>query len=241
MSGLLRDVVFSGDAPAELAMTEAQALAAMLGAAPRMAATLLDLAFTLVHAADGARFVTSDHPVVKYNTYCEGITEFGVTGSKCRGLELFFPLSPTVLLYGFDLGVYKLKRSRRGPTTASSDDARQLNRLQQIAAHDNIYFDRAELAAVLESSAVDVRLIRAQDRPRITRAVDVDDDKSELLHQFWPMPQASLRLSFVALKAHAQRTHLFARARSVRTPYQQDRLPPVPSADVRTFEVRSHH
>lgn len=241
MSALLRDVVFQGEAPPTFTTTEDQALSVMLGTAPIMAETLADLSLTLVHAADGATFVTNDHPVVKYNTYCEGITEFGVTGSKCRGLELFFPISPTVLLYGYDPGVYKLQRSRRGLAMASSADARQLNRLQQIAAHHNIYFHREELVSELEATAIEVGPIRAQDRPRITRAVDVESARSELIHQFWPMPQAELRLSFVAVRAHARRKPLFERARGVRMPYQRERLPPDPGATHRRFEVRSHH
>ena len=107
MSQLLTHVAFDGKAP-ERAMTPKQVTRVMLSLAPTLATTIADLSFTLLSSPPGASFVTSDNPVFKYNTYCEGILHFGVTGTKCKGLQLFFPVSPRKVLLLFDAAVYKL-------------------------------------------------------------------------------------------------------------------------------------
>jgi hypothetical protein len=70
-------------------------------------------------------------------------------------------------------------------------------------------------------------------------AVDVADEHSELLHQYWPMPQLGLRLSFLGIQRNARRIPLFGRARLVRGPYKTaPRQGESDGAEHRRFEVR---
>jgi hypothetical protein len=241
-SKLMADVAFDGAPPADFALSAGEAMRLMLSVGPVMGATIRDLAVTLIRAERGAAFVTSDDPVFRYNSYCEGITDFGVLGTKCRGLQLFMPIGPSVLLYMFDPGVYKLLRKGAQPAVATKADVEELNRLQLVGAHENVYFHDRALASWLHAAAAAVPQFREQRRPRITRAVDSKDEHSELLHQYWPMPALDLHLSFVSVRAKARQVPLFARARQKRTPYKREaKERDVSSGEYRRFEVRSRH
>ena len=241
-SQLLADVAFDDAPPSDFALSARAAMRLALGASPMIAATIQDMAATLILASEGTAFVISDHPVFKYNMFCEGITDFGVIGTKCRGLQVFVPISPQVLLYLFDAGVYKLVRPDSDPAIANWDDVKSLNSLQLVGAHENVYFHDPQLGSWLAKTAQSVQSMRDQRNPRVTRAVDAQDDRSELLHEYWPMPQLDLRLSFVSMRSNARQIPLFERARQRRTPYQRNN--PQPDAvhgNVRRFEVRSRH
>jgi Protein of unknown function (DUF4238) len=238
---LMADVAFDGSPPPGYEMSPVDAMRLTLSNGPVMAATIRDLAATLILACPGVSFATSDNPVFRYNTYCEGITDTGVTGTQCRGLQLFFPVSPQLLLYLFDAGVYKLQRSGPRLATATEKDMEGLNRLQLVGARENVYFATPDLGSWLLASASGLQSTREVSTSRITRAVDVDDERSELLHQYAPMPQLTLQLSFVSIRRNALGIPLSDRARKVRGPYRtEDRQGDSPDT-VRHFMVKSHH
>ena len=241
-SRLMADVAFDGSPPPGYDLSPADAMKLTLSMGPMMGATIRDLSATLILSPPGTSFATSDNPAFLYNTYCEGITDSGVTGTQCRGLQIFLPVSPQLLLYLFDAVVYKLSRSTQRFVTATPSDMDRLNRLQLVAAYENVYFNTAALGSQLLESTRAAHSIRELVKPRITRAVDLENDRSELLHQFTPMPQLHLTFSFVAIRASALRLPLFDRARQVRDPYEAQR----PQADTagsatRTFAVKSRH
>jgi hypothetical protein len=238
---LLAKVVFDGAPPKGHEMTADEAMIVTLTAAPKMAATIGDLSMTLVRAERGASFVTSDNPVCRYNSYCEGLKEFGVTGTTCRGLQLFLPVSSSLLLYLFDGATYKLLRPRGRLATATPDDVNALNRLQLVNARDNVYFDTAELGPWLVEAAPRIKSAREDNRPRVTEAVEDGNERSRLLHQFWPMPQLALGLSFATIRANAQRVPLFDRAHQLRAPYSVPPRRDETQGATRRFEVRSRY
>ena len=240
MSRLLTDVAFEGAAPDSYVLTPSEAMRAMLNAAPTVAVTLRDLSVTLVVAPRGEQFATSDNPVFMYNKYCEGITDFGVTGSVARGLQVFLPVSPSVLLYLFDGAIYKLHRKSDRLAQATGNDVEQLNRLQMVGAVENLYFEDERVGAVLRNALTDARAIRESNKPRVVRAVEDGNESSQLLHQFWPMPQMALDLSFFSLRPKAIAVPLFDRIRGVRSPYKNETPPSVPTRS-RRFAVRSRH
>lgn len=206
-----------------------------------MATTIADLSITLVRAESGLAFVTSDNPVFKYNTYCEGLTDIGVIGTKCRGLQLFFPVSPTLLLYLFDGAAYKLVRPRGRATTASADDVRALNRLQIVNAQDNVYLHSDLIAPWLAAVAPEAEAIRAAMRPRVTEAVEEGNENSRLLHQFWPMPQLALDMSFTEVRRSAQAVPLPDRAPQQRGTDSSPSRHSEPTGVGRRFNVRSSY
>ena len=220
MSQALGDAAFDGKAPSEFTVGPDEAIAMLLAAAPEMARTLGDLTISLVRAAPATAFLTSDNPAFKYNSYCEGTKDFGVTGTTCRGFQLFLPLSPSLLLHAYDGGVYKVGSRRSSVVVARQEDVQSLNRLQFMSADDNVYYRDWSATDECRKMAKTVQRLREQSRPRVNKAVDDQDASSQLLHQYWPMPQLALRLSFLRLQRNARRVPLAARARLARGRYQ---------------------
>lgn len=224
MSAVLGKAVFDDSPPPDWTLSSTEALLMMLGAAEGIRDTLTDLAMILVHSPASGGFVTSDNPVFRYNMYCEGIRHFGVTGTKQRGFQVFFPLSPTALLFLFDAGVYKVGAPKRpGAVAATVQDMHGLNRLQCVSAGENVYFSDWKLHSALLKSLASVRRVRASNRPRANVASNDDEERDELVHQFWPMPQLNLELSFVRIRRNARRMPLQERSRLVRSPHEAAR------------------
>jgi Protein of unknown function (DUF4238) len=238
---LMADVAFGGSPPPGFDLSPQDAIKLTLNSAPAMAATISDLAVTLVLACSGSSFATSDNPAFLYNSYCEGITYAGVTGTECRGLQLFLPVSPQLLLFLFDAGVYKLRRSTPRFVNATERDMESLNRLQLVAAHENAYSATPDLGSWLLASASGIQALRKANRSRIVEAVAVDDDRSALLHGYTPMPQLQLQLSFVSIRGSAVEIPLCRRIHQVRGPYKaRDRIADAPGP-VRRFVAKSRH
>lgn len=86
-------------------------------------------------------FITSDHPVVKYNQFMEIKKRTqATTGLAIKGLQLFFPLSPRLLLVFFDEFVYKLDtRNTETISITEAIDVHELNALQIINCNECIY------------------------------------------------------------------------------------------------------
>lgn len=210
-----------GDPQAEgFAPSDDEALAMALSAAPRMAETLQDLGMAVINSRPPDSFVTSDNPVVRYNTYCEGITFAGVTGSASSGFQLALPLSPRKLLLLYDRGVYRMGSWKSSKSVAANrEDVRQLNRLQVLSANTNVYFHDWSLELGISSLSSKLASIRAGVRPRVNVAEEDLNERSQLIHQFWPMPQMNLDLSFIRIRRNARRISLHDRANSYRPPY----------------------
>ena len=171
-SRLVAEVAFDGSPPDGYELSPVDAMRLTLSIGPTMAATIRDLSVTLIVAGPETSFATSDNPVFRYNSYCEGITDAGVTGTQCRGLQIFLPVSPQLLLYLFDAAVYKLARSSRRLVSATRQDMESLNRLQLVAARENVYFDTHTLGSWLLESASTLKSIREANKSCITRAID---------------------------------------------------------------------
>lgn len=56
--------------------------------------------------------ITSDHPVVYYNKWRENIKDIGTIGLASKGLLIFLPLSPEILLLLYDPTVYMIDNGR---------------------------------------------------------------------------------------------------------------------------------
>jgi hypothetical protein len=216
MAHELEDAVFEGTPPSELRMNEEQALTLMLGCVPEMLDTTRDLAITSVIAGQG-EFLTSDNPAFKYNQYCEGVRHFGVTGTRARGLQIFLPLSPQLLLMFYDAGVYKVGTRRRAQVVqATQSDVFALNRLQFMNAQDNIFYHDRQVEDECQPLLDSVVKHRTSNRPRVVQATNTQNQRDVLLHQFWPMPQLNLRVSFVSIRRDARRIDLFERSQLFR-------------------------
>ena len=218
----LERAAFTGKkAPEEWGGPEDQAMAISLSTAPVVADSLADLAMTIVQAHPGSTFIVSDSPVFLYNQYCQGVKHFGVTGAQNEGLQIFFPLSPSVLLFLYDKWVYKVGSRDVNHVTASTEDMHALNRLQFVSARENVYFSDWSVAARCKAFAGDVAKVRSRIRPHVNVAVAENDDRQELLHAFVSMPQLGIDFSFVSIRRNARRVKVIDRARRNRRPYMQ--------------------
>jgi hypothetical protein len=114
--------------------------------ATKMTPILLDLALKFVVTDRTPGFVIGDHPVVAYNQFAEHHPVLQhyptLTGLALKGLQLFMPLSPSVMVAIYDPATYeyggKSRICRAGP-----QDVRFLNQMQAVNAPDLIRVRRA--------------------------------------------------------------------------------------------------
>ncbi len=107
-----------------------------------------DLAVKFITTDRTPGFVIADHPVVAYNQFAEHhdvLKRYPTsTGIALKGLQLFMPLSPSVVLAVFDPSVYeyggKSLVCRAGPK-----DVEHLNQMQAVNAITCMYFSLARM------------------------------------------------------------------------------------------------
>jgi hypothetical protein len=179
-------------------MGVARALSAAIHCAPAIS----DLDNRVVRASLNGRFITSDHPVVIYNQWCEGVRGGGVTGVACAGLQIFFPLGPDCILMLFDPNVYEVDGKESGEVIITDQrDINQLNRLQYTFAQENLFFsDWADKDRMLDALSI-VTKSREEHKPTLNvLRTDEDDpeaeEQSRILQQFIQMPEMRLKLRF---------------------------------------------
>jgi hypothetical protein len=154
-------------------------------------------------------FVISDHPVALTNHYVEHHLHLkhllGITGLAAKGLQLFMPLSPSVVLAIFDPGAYeyggKSLVCRAGPA-----DVAGLNRMQAVTAHRCIYFDPRRMDEEILQEIMHVREKHAPVHTRSALESDFVQRDDGSLSQFVVVSGGEVRLgdklSFVRLRDH---------------------------------------
>lgn len=161
---------------------------------------IMDLSYRLLVAPSGTEFITSDNPVVMYNQLMEFSKAGSATGVASKGLQIFYPLSPTHLLFMFDRHSYTVqpKRRRKIELTLKADvDA--LNVLQAANALENIYFS---------SPSADVFRVVERGRPyrpskkttlKTFAGKEATGRGSEIIAASREEPKTNLSLSFVSI------------------------------------------
>ena len=184
---------------------DSPALAA-LGFLPDVLKCITDLHVHLVVSPDRDVFLTSDNPTFRYNQSCETVRFQGTTGFIARGLQIFMPLSPRHQLVMYDGAVYRPRRRDRSlrTTSAARADIDAFNRIQLIAADENVYFSswrqNEEIQRVLPTCSA----LRTDDPVVVLEYGQDDDPNSSLLHTYDKTPNLSLKLSVVKLKWRAR-------------------------------------
>ncbi len=87
-------------------------------------------------------FITSDNPVIKYNQFMESKGSYiGATGIAVKGLQIFFPIHPKMMICLYDPYVYKYGSSKKySIITESVDEVHQLNCLQYLTSESQLFF-----------------------------------------------------------------------------------------------------
>lgn len=198
---------------------DAHLLRLQLGHLPKVVEALDDLALHVATAPSSTRLVTSDNPFVKYNSYLRGIRYWGSLGAACRGLQIFVPLSPRVLLVLFDALVYDV-----APMATSSlrkNEVKKVNALQLANAEQCVYFSHWEDAEGIQREAKIHRPGKRGDRVQINEGPIVGrEDDSSIVHTWEQMPGLQVSLPFSRLRLKARRVPLRKRVNTYRRPLE---------------------
>ena len=93
-------------------------------------AALIDLDCVVAVAPRGHEFITSDCPVVQFNTAAKKHVVADAAAIASAGLQIAFPISPSRCLILYDRGVYKTTKRTAVMQNASAGDVLTLNALQ---------------------------------------------------------------------------------------------------------------
>lgn len=91
-----------------------------------------------------SKFITSDQPVVLFNQYSSSRKSVKNLGFALKGLQIFFPISPDILIFLFDMSVYKVGKNNSFFFELANDgDIDTINKLQIYFALKNLYFNQS--------------------------------------------------------------------------------------------------
>lgn len=154
----------------------------------------LEVRFLTTSRAQG--FAIGDHPVVAYNQFAEHhpiLSRYPTsTGLALKGLQLFMPLSPSVMLALYDPAVYQYDGKR--VCGAGPRDVGFLNAMQAVNAWECVFFDEARMDhEVLD----DMLLARRKHPPRFEKSVSTSEmiERSDgSIRQFVAVTHADIRV-----------------------------------------------
>jgi hypothetical protein len=176
-----------------------------------------DLKHHIIRLPKERRFITSDNPVFSYNQYCEGLRGMGVTGALSRGLQVFFPLSPHVLLMLYDGSVYKpAKEGVHITTRLTPRELTRINLMQAVSADEHVYFSNWKDLDSVQEVARQAGRYRAQTSSRTQVLDEEGGEQSVLIHSYDQMPNLEFGLSFLGIREQARAVPLTQRTRPFR-------------------------
>lgn len=178
-----------------------------LGLATSCYPVLLDLNYVLLLNETRHEFITSDNPVVLYNQLMFFRKSAGNSGLSSKGLQIFFPLCPNVMLCLYDSSVYSVNRkNRHSVIIRKTSDVLMLNSLQICSALNNIYFMCENLSIEEEyDRSCHLRAERKTDFKTYETTDGQSDGTSELLMTSRRNIEARVNLKDIALKFSAKR------------------------------------
>lgn len=175
---------------------------------------LNDLTINLLLAPKRMRFLTSDNPVVMYNSArCDVFSE-GTIGLDCEGLQVFLPLNPHMCLYLFDSFAYR-PASDLITKHIKLIDITKINILSILNSKYNIYARNVEDLEFARTLRKSTDHLESYDRVLFMESEQVpreDGTTSSIIGQFNIHPPASFSFDFAKLR----RTNLDSHSRSSR-------------------------
>ncbi len=115
-----------------------------LAVVPELIAAVYDLKCKLLINKTKYSFITSDHPVVKWNEFLnQRKYPEPRTGLAMRGLKLFFPIYPNITLVYYDSEIYDIGNDNQQIVEISnSKDIFTLNLIQLFNCNEVIFFNQ---------------------------------------------------------------------------------------------------
>jgi hypothetical protein len=158
---------------------------------------VLDLKYRILLNNTGEELITSDNPLIVHNRFAEGVSNIGVDGWGCRGIQAILPISPERCLLIFDGDVYNVGTHNKTYAQIDKKAVISLNKFQILNASHNVYFRNPELASVIARRVQSLIEARKQPRVRYVRTVSVereDGKYSELVSHYRPLLPCKLNL-----------------------------------------------
>lgn len=102
-----------------------------------------DLSCKVIYNNTNHPFIISDTPLIKYNQFLESRSiSYGTIGFGTRGLQLFLPISPEIMVVFYDQWIYKYGCKKQKTITISDNtEIQKLNELQCINCNQTLFFN----------------------------------------------------------------------------------------------------
>lgn len=196
------------------------AMAVMMGLCSRY--LLSDLEQHLFVNETSTELITSDNPVVFYNSYLESAPTKLKTSVMARGLQIFFPLSPNVVYCLYDKKIYKYGDKNSNVTRITSvSDILEINKLQYINANENLY-SRTQISPRIFDCINGIKFMRNKNQSRLRKISKIDnigDDKQIFTNGFYREDvNANLNVSGIKILKKAKATKIQDRTLHEREP-----------------------
>jgi hypothetical protein len=164
------------------------------------ALTLSDLTIVLLKDATGQGFLFGDSPVVYYNRAAYHIKHMGMLGEQCRGLQVFFPVSPALIVFMFDPAVYRLSDAAADViSVVRSEDVDAINKLQLHTAADVGYFGEYMKHEYVRRLWEEERMRRKFVEYALVEGPAIINGRQngDIIHTYLPQVEFQLDLSFI--------------------------------------------
>lgn len=120
-----------------------KAIALSLSCVNEIVNIISDLDYKILLNNTNTKFISSDLPVVRYNQFLEYKKwDHGRIGYASRGLQIFIPLSPELVLMFFDNKIYKVGDKKHKILEIKNEkDIDKLNQLQYLNSSETLFFN----------------------------------------------------------------------------------------------------
>lgn len=169
-----------------------------------------DLKVKLLINKTPIKFITSDHPVVKYNQFLEQRKHpGGNVGLATKGLQIFFPISANHMLCFYDEQVYKIGfKSNDIVELTNTDDIDKLNYLQVLNCLDHLYFNHEVTEWYIRqlfNKAKSKRMAEYSTLKKVNTYTDNEGLEHIQYHSFGHNIEIKLQLSFITQTKKAKK------------------------------------
>lgn len=170
---------------------------------------MMDMQIKLIRNTTSNELITSDNPISKYNQFLESRKfPFGHTGMASKGLQIFYPLAPDLLLIMYDPKVYKIGNKKQfSDIPMNEKDIEYLNILTCLYANKSIYSTDNVTDFQLEQWVKESNIYKEQKKLEVKHfdPIQSDDDTESVIVQHHQTPyMIKLTLSFVKQTQHAK-------------------------------------
>jgi len=126
-------------------LTNEQAILFAVLQSTRISKICMDLKIKLIANKTSKPFITSDNPTIKYNSISENY-DWLTSSFVSSGLQIFLPLSPTLMLFFYDPKTYNIKTDTDDIIFIKKEsEIFQLNLLQVLNSTNCLYFNESVL------------------------------------------------------------------------------------------------